>query len=544
MDLLSRLYQCYDLKKWDAIIDSMSLEKRLAQMIHIPAWSNRGEKHLEELKELVSRYQLGGVIFFQGNAELQHRWTEEIQSLSDPALLISMDAEWGLGMRLDASPVLPYHMTLGASPDPGHAYEVGLEIGRQLAEIGVHINFAPLVDLNTEAKNPVIGFRSFGSDPKLVGQRALAYARGLHDSGILPVIKHFPGHGDTQSDSHLTLPVLAHDTERLEKVELEPFKFMIEEEVPAMMSAHLHVPTWDPRPGRAVTHSSPIIQEILKNKLGFRGILFTDALDMKGVAESISPSEINALAMEAGHDALLFCVDVPASLDAMVRKVEAGAVSEEEINHRCRKILSLKEVLGISNTKNPGLNLEKAFRRAHHINLKVAASALTWRIKPKESLQQKSLEYHLLDMKKDDADELAHHRLTHRGGENYQSGTRWKQLLIHEGFKLNALQKESLSLTGAPEVHLMVHGISVKARDGFGLDLQALSLLEKLLEKKTCHLLWMGSPHALAEVAGWEKAASILIAYQEGPEYEEAAAGVILQGNPVQGHLPVKMEDQ
>lgn len=520
-----------------ARLSGLNLRQKIAQLIHIPAWSNRGGEHLDELRDLVNEHEVGGVVFFQGDAPTQAAWTQALQKESKLPLLISMDAEWGLGMRLDRTPAFPYQMTLGALEKDDLIYEMGKELGRQLREIGVHVNFAPDVDINTQAANPVIGFRSFGADPAKVAAKAAAYAQGLEDGGIMPVIKHFPGHGDTRQDSHLSLPVLDHGEERLESLELKPFEALIREGIPAVMSAHLHIPAWDPRPNVAVTHSREIIEGKLRKKLGFEGLIFTDALDMKGVSAFMRPAQINLEALLAGHDALLFCVDVPGSIAAIEQAVEEGKISEDEITKRCARTLAAKEIL----SGPPGAwNESRAFEETSRIRRSVAREALTWLKKPNHALSDEAI-FLDLNMKGRQEDELAHHQLGFVGGSQYLPGKWWKDFFEKEkGRSFKPI--EALSNRGNEPLAVLVRGLDLKAKNQFGMRPEMLAQLDHLLEHGNCWLVWMGSPYGLNFVNNRDKAEAILLTYQHGSEFEQEAAAVILGTGEARGILPILLD--
>ncbi len=258
----------------DSVMNSLDEEAKLGQLFMVAAYSNRDESHLRELRKLVKNQEIGGLIFFQGGPVRQARMTNELQAAADVPLFIAMDAEWGLGMRLDSIPDFPRQMTLGAIQDNQLIYTMGAEIARQCKLLGVHINFAPVVDVNSNPANPVIGSRSFGEYKINVAAKGIAYMRGLQENGVLASAKHFPGHGDTDTDSHLTLPVIRHDMERLKSVELYPFEQLIQDSLASIMVAHMHVPSLDNRPNTATTLSPAVVNDLLKKEMGYKGPYF------------------------------------------------------------------------------------------------------------------------------------------------------------------------------------------------------------------------------------------------------------------------------
>ncbi|MFT6879159.1 MAG: beta-N-acetylhexosaminidase, partial [Arcticibacterium sp.] len=289
----------------DSLLNGMSLGEKVGQLFMIETYSNKNERYYQSIQEKIQNYHLGGLIFFQGTAPAQARLTNQYQAISKTPLFIGMDAEWGLGMRLENTISFPKQITLGAIKDNSLIEKMGEEIGWQMKRLGVHINFAPVADINTNPENPVINYRSFGESKEDVTNKALAYARGLKKAGVIAVAKHFPGHGDTGTDSHVALPVLNHSTQRLSEQELMPFRELINDSIGGVMTGHLFVPSLDNRPNRAATISNKIVTGLLQNHMGFSGLTFTDALNMRGITNQFSPGGADLAAYIAGNDILL-----------------------------------------------------------------------------------------------------------------------------------------------------------------------------------------------------------------------------------------------
>jgi beta-N-acetylhexosaminidase len=332
----------------DSVFATLSLDQKIGQLFMVAAWSNKDSKHTRDIDSLIVKYNIGGLIFFQGGPLRQAKLTNKYQAESDIPLLIAMDAEWGLGMRLDSTISYPRQLTLGAIQDEKIIYDFGKEMARQLSRLGVHVSFSPVVDINSNPKNPVISNRSFGEDIDLVTTRSLGYMHGLQDGGVMAVAKHFPGHGDTDSDSHKDLPVLNHTVERMDSIELAPYRSLIEQGLSSVMVAHLYIPSLDNTPNVASTLSPKIINDLLKKKLGFEGLVYTDALNMQGVTKYWAPGEVDIRALVAGNDVLLFSTDVPLAIKSVKEAVAKGIISEEEINVSCLKILRAKEWSGLA----------------------------------------------------------------------------------------------------------------------------------------------------------------------------------------------------
>lgn len=335
----------------DSLISEMSLQEKVGQLFMVAAYSNKNENHVEEISRLIEVNKIGGLMFMQGGPMRQLNLTNFYQNKSKIPLLIAQDAEWGLSMRIDSTLRFPWQMTLGAIEDSSLIYEMGIEIARQCRRLGVHINFAPVVDVNSNPKNPIINNRSFGEEPYNVAKLSNAYMKGLQDGNVIACAKHFPGHGDTDADSHKSLPTILHKRSRLDSIDLVPFKSLIENNVGAIMVAHLHVPELDDIDSVASSLSYKIINDLLKEELGFEGLVITDALNMKGVSNYFSPGELDLKALMAGNDILLFSEDVPLAIEKILKAVEDGLISEQEIELRCRKILKAKLNLDIHNFK-------------------------------------------------------------------------------------------------------------------------------------------------------------------------------------------------
>ena len=281
-------------ERWvDSVMATLSLEEKIGQLFMVAAYTNRDEEHEQFIRDLIEKHHIGGLIFFQDQAVKQVELTNQYQSLSRVPLLVGIDGEWGLRMRLKNTVAFPYNMALGAIRNDKLIYEMGVLMGQHMKREGVNINFAPVVDVNTNPLNPVIGNRSFGEDKKNVTRKATAFMQGLQSQGVMACAKHFPGHGDTAQDSHKTLPSVNHDTIRLDTIELYPYKRIIDHGIGSVMVAHLSVPSLEPNESLPSSLSHKIITGLLKEKMGFKGLIVTDALNMKGSADFSSSEEIN-----------------------------------------------------------------------------------------------------------------------------------------------------------------------------------------------------------------------------------------------------------
>jgi len=326
----------------DSVLATLSLEERIAQMIMVYGYSNMGPAHEKAVLKEVKRQKVGGILFFQGEPMEQARLTNLYQDAADLPLLVSIDGESGLGMRLENTISYPANMILGSISENRLIYELGRDMGAQFKRLGVHMNLAPVADINNNPANPVIGSRSYGEERNNVTSKVVALMEGMQDQGILVAAKHFPGHGDTDTDSHRALPEIPHDRDRLDSLELFPFREAIDRGLTGVMVAHLKVPELDGRENRATTISRPTITGLLKEEMAFKGLIITDALNMKGLSSYYEPGTVEVEAVKAGNDILLMPADVDLAIASIKRAVRQGDLEEDDINASCRKILQAK----------------------------------------------------------------------------------------------------------------------------------------------------------------------------------------------------------
>lgn len=338
--------------RWvDSIYNKMSVREKIGQLFMISAYSNKDSIHTNQINALVQEYKVGGVIFFQGGPVRQAKLTNLYQSKAKIPLFVGIDAEWGLGMRLDSTYRYPWNMTLGAIKDLSLIENVGRNMANENKRIGIHFNFAPVLDINTNPKNPIIGNRSFGEDKVNVSDKAIALMKGVQSQGVFSTGKHFPGHGDTSTDSHYALPLVNFSKDRLELVELYPYKRIFNEGLASVMVAHLNIPSLEPIPNIPSSASYNVVTNLLQKELGFDGLIFTDGLAMKGASNFKGPGDLEIAVLLAGNDILLCSENVPVAVQKLETAYNDGIITEERLAHSVKKILHYKFKIGLNNYK-------------------------------------------------------------------------------------------------------------------------------------------------------------------------------------------------
>lgn len=523
--------------RWvDSVFSSLTPDERIGQLFMIAAYSNKDMKHVREIREQIEKYKIGGLIFMQGGPVREAELCNYYQRLSKTPLLISIDGEWGLAMRLDSTAKYPRQMTLGAIKNDSLIYEMGRQIGRECKRMGIHVNFAPVADINNNPLNPVIGMRSFGENKYNVATKAVMYMKGLQDEGVMANGKHFPGHGDTDSDSHKTLPIISACKERLDTLELYPFRRLFDEGLSSIMVAHLFVPCYDTTKNTASTLSPYIVNDLLKKQLGFQGLVFTDALNMKGVAGFYEPGEINVKAILAGNDVLLFADDVGNGIERIKAAIASGQITQQDIDERCKKILKAKYWCGLNRkqavqTKN--LYEDVLSVSSKKINTKLAEAAVTL-LKNEQDL---------LPLKRLDTLNIAEVVIGENNENDFTRTLRKYTKVKHFHVTHDAKQKERDTIMAKLGQYNLVivqlNKTSYKPDNDFGVSEGSKALLEKILSQKQSVLCLFANPYLINKLNGVDKAAAVLELYESSSFLQKAAADAVMGAIPVNGVLPV-----
>lgn len=524
----------------DSVLNSLTIEEKIAQLLMIRTYSNKDKVYYANVEATVKKFNIGGLCFFQGGPVMQAKLTNRYQEIAKTPLFISIDAEWGLGMRLDSTYSFPYQMTMGALRNNDLIYDMGSLVAKQLKMLGVHINFAPVADVNNNPKNPVINSRSFGESEWEVAQKSIAYMLGLQDNGILATAKHFPGHGDTDTDSHYALPVIRHSRERLDSVELYPFRLLAGRGLDAVMVAHLFVPALDSTPDTPTTLSKSVVTDLLKSELGFKGLVITDALDMKGVTAGHKPGEIELKAFLAGNDILLLPQDVQAAITAIRNAVSNGIVTEEMIDERCLKVLRYKEKAGLdhySPAKTDNLFDELNGVDNELITRKIYEDAVTVLKNDKQILPVTHL----------DTLKIASLAIGSSSINAFQKMLEKYTNMEHYNLpaSFSEIQTDGM-ITKISESNLVIislHNTNIFAGKNFGLTPQAFKLIDKIAEKKKVVLVLFGNPYGLNQLIDPGKLTAVVVGYQDTDISNEITAQIIMGAIEAKGRLPVMLSD-
>ena len=527
----------YAQEKWvDSILNSMTIDQKMGQLFMIQAYSNLDTVHENKIKEMIQKYHVGNLIFMQGTPSKQVQLTNTYQSLSKIPLMIGFDGEWGLDMRLQNTYRFPWNMTLGAIQDNTLIRKFGEHLGRHAKRVGIHVNFAPVVDINTNPLNPIIGNRSFGENKQNVTQKAIAFSQGMQGEGVLANAKHFPGHGDTATDSHLKLPVLTFDRQRLDSVELYPYKRVFDAGMASVMTAHLSIPVLESNPKLPTSLSSRVVTDLLKEELGFLGLIFTDGLNMKGAADYSSSAEIDLAAVLAGNDVLLIPQDVPATISLMKNSIQTGVLSPERIDESVRKILLAKYKVGLHLYKPiDTLNLIKDLNTIEDevLHRELVKNSITI-IKNKKNILP------IEDLKKHK--KIAYVALGDGTGDQFLDALA-KYSKIHK-VDSNNLNEVIDTLEDFDLVVVGFHKSNAHPWKPYEFSNQELVWLHEIARKNKTILAVFASPYSLLNIKSFANLEAVLVAYQNSEIAQEITAQTIFGAIEATGKLPVSIKNE
>lgn len=518
--------------RWvDSVYESMTEDERLGQLFMIRAHSDKGPAHIANVKKLINDYKVGSVCFFQGTPEKQIELLNEYQALSDVPLMVAIDGEWGLGMRMKKSTIsFPRQLMLGAIQDNRLIYEMGIEIAEQMKAVGVHVNFAPVADINNNAANPVINTRSFGEDRYNVTVKSYMYMKGMQDNGVMACAKHFPGHGDTDVDSHLDLPVIKHEWERLDSIELYPFRTLVQHGIGSVMVAHLNVPTFDERANRPTTLSYNTVTNLLKKGLGFKGLIFTDGLEMKGVTKHFDSGQVEAEAILAGNDVLVLPEDVGAARAEIKAFIKAGTLPAEQVEESVKKILSAKFRLGL--TSFQPLSNDKIRARLNHSKVKALKQKLIEHALTMVRNKNQMIPFDVLDTL-----DMASLSIGSKSKTTFQKRLDSYGKIVHFQADKDVSSKKLLNKLAEKEVVIVsLHDMSSYSSKGYGLTANTKEFIQELNQRTNVVLVVFGTPYALKY---FDDIPWVLEAYEENAITQDVAAQALFGAIGMRGRLPV-----
>lgn len=518
-----------DLKKahhWvDKTYRKLSQDEKLGQLFIIALYTNKGENEINAVRNIVVSDKIGGLILMQDDAAKEINLVNEFQQKSKVPLMIGMDAEWGVYQRIAAAYKFPWAMTLGAIQDKSLIEKMAAKIAEDCHRMGINWDFAPVVDVNTNSNNPIIGNRSFGSEVNNVITSALSYSNGLQKNNILAAIKHFPGHGDTSTDSHLDLPVVSHNLERLEAVELAPFRALMDKGIGGVMVAHLYVPALESGKGIPASVSKNIITGLLKEKLGYKGLIITDALNMGAVANKYKPGELDALAFKAGNDIMLFSQGVAEGKKLIQKAIDNGEIPQLRVEESVKKILLTKYFLGLDqySPKNPEHINADLTDDSHKVLVQnLYSNALTLLKDEKKLLPVSGKQIYYVPL-----EEAPYQAFANRLGSD---------VIIKKAAEIRSIPANSTVIAG-------FHKDNSTAYKPYKISEASKKVLADLTRNQNVILTVFGSAYALKDI-DLSKVSTVLAAYENNDDSMTAAADALNGKTKIWGRLPVLVNDQ
>ena len=522
----------------DSVFYTLTTDERIAQLFMVPAYSNKDKKHQEAIAKLICDYKIGGLIFFQGGPIRQANLTNYYQSLSKVPLMITIDGEWGLAMRLDSTYKFPRQQMLGALKSDTLVYKMGKEIANHCDRLGIQVNFAPVIDVNNNPANPVISNRSFGENKWNVTSKGLAYMKGMQDSKVLATGKHFPGHGDTESDSHLTLPIISHPMGRIDTLELFPFRKLFAEGLMSTMVAHLYIPSLDSTANTASTLSKNVVTDLLKNDLKYKGLIFTDALNMKGVAKYYEPGIVDVKAVLSGNDVLLNAEDVPKGIEQIKEAMYTGQIRQEDIDTRCLKILRAKQWSNMNNLKR--INLKNITN-----DLNPSSSELLNRQIIQNAITVLKNEDKIIPFKNLDTLKLLCIAVNEKNPNQFQqiisNYSQVKQVNLTKSAKIKDIDSV---LAIVPDYDYVITGlfnVQSKPEGNFGMPDFTVSLIDTLNKLKPNIIINFGNAYAFTKLKNVNQAKVIIESYEDNTNTEQITAQLLFGQAKANGRLPVSV---
>lgn len=520
-------------QKWvDAAYEAMSPEQKIGQLFMVMVASNDRKINTDRIKAQIENYDLGGIIFSRGGPLNQAKLTNEYQEVSEIPLLIGMDAEWGLAMRLDSTYAFPWNMTLGAIKDSTLIEKVGYRIGTHAKRLGVHINFAPDIDINTNSRNPIIGNRSFGEDRENVAEKGIAFIKGMARAGILSTGKHFPGHGDTEVDSHKSLPAITFPRQRLDSVELYPFKKLIKAGLSSVMIAHLEVPALEPTKEKPSSLSEEIVSGLLQDELQFQGLVFTDALNMSGVTSYSEEGNTALDAFLAGNDILLMPKNLEKARASLLQAYTQGKVTENRLARSVKKILMAKYKAGLNKFRPVPLDglLD---------DLNTTEDQLIYEQAMESAITVVKNKVNLVGIKKLENKKIAYVKFGDADHQPFLNTLRkYADVSLVSGKDIASLKQQ---LSDYNLILIGLHKSNESPWKSYKFTKKELFWLQEIARARTSNVVLnvFTRPYALLDVANFDNIDGVVVSYQNSQIAQQITAQLLFGALPALGKLPV-----
>ena len=523
-------------KKWvNNILKKMTVDEKIGQLFMVQAYSNLDAKHEKVITDMIQKYHVGNLIFMQGTPKKQAILNNKYQELSKIPLMIGFDGEWGLDMRLKNAFRYPWNMTLGAVTNNDLIEQFGARVGEHCKRLGIHINFAPVVDININPKNPIIGNRSFGENKDNVTDKAIAFTKGMQSVGVLANAKHFPGHGDTASDSHHTLPVVDFDMKRLDTLELYPYKKLFNENLASVMTAHMSIPKLEPNKKLPSSLSKRIVTDLLIDKIGFKGLIITDGLNMKGAADYSTSSEIDLAAILAGNDMLLIPQDIPATVKLFKKAIKEKKLSIKRLNHSVRKILMSKYWAGLHNYKP--VSLENL-----HEDLNSKIDVLLHRELVKQSITVVKNKNDIIPIQNLEKQKIAYVKFGDAPNDSFVTMLKkYAKVDVISGANSSDLQ---MKLKPYNLVIIGYHTSNAHPWKGFKFKKNDIATIQKISKEKKVILDVFSSPYSLLDFTSFKNIEGLIVSFQNSKIAQEISAQVLFGAIKAKGKLPVSISKE
>ncbi|TXD52063.1 MULTISPECIES: glycoside hydrolase family 3 N-terminal domain-containing protein [unclassified Polaribacter] len=516
----------------DSLLSNMTVDEKIGQLFMVQAYSNLDTNHEDFITEMITKYHVGNLIFMQGTPQKQAVLNNKYQATAKLPLMIGFDGEWGLDMRLQNTYKFPWNMTLGAIQNDSLVKQFGEHLGKHCKRLGIHINFAPVVDINTNPENPIIGNRSFGESKENVTQKAIAFTQGMQKYGVMANAKHFPGHGDTATDSHHTLPLLDFDKARLDSIELYPYRKVFDAGMGSVMTAHLNIPSLESNTNLPTSLSKSVVTDLLQKELGFNGLIITDGLNMKGAANYATSAEIDLAAFMAGNDLLLIPQDVPASIRLIKQALTLKTLTEERLNFSVKKILKAKYWMGLQNYTPVKLaNLQEDLNTIEDelLHRELVKNAITLVKDTNQNVPFANLEYK----------KIAYVKLGDAPAAHFVN-------MLKNYTKVDVISDENLDgllekLKPYNQVIIGFHKSNDHPWKSYKFKSKELVWLQEIAREKNVILDVFTSPYSLLKVKSFTNIETIIVSYQNSKLAQEISAQIIFGAFKAQGKLPVSI---